>query len=264
MKQYRGIYKVTYSVWMLSFVVLPFILLIIQSLLTTDGQWTLANYIHVFEAKEYWQLLGYSLFYAAIITLLTLGLGYPMALLLTQCKHKQLWMMLVILPTWINVLLKAYAFMGLLATHGGLNQWLAYVHIGPIQWLFTATGFVITAVYIELPFMMIPIFNAIDDIPLALIQASQDLGANKWQTFWHVIWPLSLSGVKSGVQTVFIPSLSLFMLTRLIAGNRVMTLGTAIESQFLVTQNWGMGATIGVILIVLMMVTMWIVKEGRQ
>ena len=99
---------------------------------------------------------------------------------------------------------------------------------------------------------------------LNIVNASKDLGANDWQTFTKIIFPLSLNGVRSGVQSVFIPSLSLFMLTRLIGGNRVITLGTAIEQHFLTTQNWGMGATIGVVLIVTMIAIMWLTKERRQ
>ena len=97
-----------------------------------------------------------------------------------------------------------------------------------------------------------------------LINASYDLGATKWETFRHVIFPLSMNGVRSGVQSVFIPSLSLFMLTRLIGGNRVITLGTAIEQNFLTNDNYGMGFTIGVILILTMFITMWVTKERRE
>ena len=112
--------------------------------------------------------------------------------------------------------------------------------------------------------MILPIFNVLDDLDPNLINASRDLGANRWDTFRRVIFPLSMNGVRSGVQSVFIPSLSLFMLTRLIGGNRVITLGTAIEQHFLTTQNWGMGSTIGVVLIIAMLLIMWATKERRD
>ena len=108
------------------------------------------------------------------------------------------------------------------------------------------------------------IFNALDDLDTNLTNASRDLGATEFQTFWKITFPLSLNGVRSGVQAVFIPSLSLFMLTRLIGGNRVITLGTAIEQHFLTTQNWGMGSTIGVILIIAMATIMWMTKERSK
>ena len=112
--------------------------------------------------------------------------------------------------------------------------------------------------------MIMPIFNALEEMNPSLISASRDLGANSYETFRRVILPLSLNGVKSGVQAVFIPSLSLFMLTRLIGGNRVITLGTAIEQHFLVTQNWGMGSTIGVILIIAMFLVMLLTGEKKK
>ena len=109
--------------------------------------------------------------------------------------------------------------------------------------------------------MVLPIFNAIDEIDGDLIKAGYDLGTTRLQNFSQIIFPLSMNGVRSGVQAVFIPSLSLFMLTRLIGGNRVITLGTAIEEHFLVTQNWGMGATIGMVLIITMFVVMYLTRE---
>lgn len=112
--------------------------------------------------------------------------------------------------------------------------------------------------------MILPIFNALDKLNPSLLYAASDLGASKWTTFRRVIFPLTLDGVKSGCQVVFIPALSLFMLTRLIAGNRVITLGTAIEQQFLVTQNWGMGATIAVFLIIIMVGFMALTSIRRR
>ena len=217
-----------------------------------------------FSSWTYLRMSFNSVLYAAIITLVTLLISYPTAYLLTRLKHKQLWLMLVILPTWVNLLLKAYAFMGIFGQQGGINAFLGFFGIAPMQILFTDFSFIFVASYIEIPFMILPIFNVLDDLDENIVNASKDLGANDWQTFAKVIFPLSLNGVRSGVQSVFIPSLSLFMLTRLIGGNRVITLGTAIEQHFLTTQNWGMGATIGVVLIVAMIATMWLTKERRQ
>ena len=139
---------------------------------------------------------------------------------------------------------------------GPINALLEVMGIGEQQILFTDFSFVFVSVYIFIPFMILPIFNSLDKLNPALIDASRDLGANSWTTFRRVIWPLTLNGVKSGIQVVFIPALSLFMITRLIAGNKVITLGTAIEQQFLVTQNWGMGSTIAVFLILFMFIIM--------
>lgn len=136
--------------------------------------------------------------------------------------------------------------------------------IEPKQILFTDFSFIFVAVYIFIPFMILPIYNALEKMNPTLLDASRDLGASSLRTFQKVIVPLTLDGVKSGVQVVFIPALSLFMLTRLIAGNRVITLGTAIEQHFLVTQDWGMGATIAVFLILAMAIIMFVTKNRKR
>ena len=222
---------------------------------------TLANYATYFTSWTYLKMSLNSVIYATIISFVTLVISYPAAYFLTKLKHKQLWLMLIILPTWINLLLKAYAFIGIFGKSGAVNQFLSFFGIGSQQLLFTDFAFIFVASYIEIPFMILPIFNAIDDIDQNLVKAGYDLGATRLQNFTQIIFPLSMNGVRSGVQAVFIPSLSLFMLTRLIGGNRVITLGTAIEEHFLVTQNWGMGATIGMVLIVTMFMVMFLTRK---
>ena len=264
MKKNTSFFSVTYLLWLGLFVIAPVVMILWQSFFDIQGHFTLANYETFFSSWTYLRMSFNFILYAAIITLVTLVISYPTAYFLTRLKHKHLFLMLVVLPTWINLLLKAYTFMGIFGQQGGVNNFLTFIGIGPKQILFTDFSFIFVAFYIEIPFMILPIFNALDDIDQNLIHASRDLGANEWQTFLKVTLPLSLNGVRSGVQSVFIPSLSLFMLTRLIGGNRVITLGTAIEQHFLTTQNWGMGSTIGVILIIAMIATMWVTKERRK
>lgn len=264
MKKTSSVLSLPYYLWLVLFVIVPVGLLLIKSLITADGRLSLANYQTFFSSGTYLKMSFNSVFYAGLITLITLLIAYPLALILTRLKHKQLWLMLVILPTWVNLLLKAYAFMGIFGQRGGINSFLSFIGIGPQQILFTDFSFIFVASYIELPFMILPIFNALDDIDKSLVNASRDLGATEGQTFRKVIFPLSLNGVRAGVQSVFIPSLSLFMLTRLIGGNRVITLGTAIEQHFLTNQNEGMGSTIGVVLILAMVLIMWLTKERRK
>lgn len=264
MKKTTNLFSLPYFLWLLLFIIAPVGLIIYQSFFDLEGNPSLVNYQTFFSSWTYLKMSLNSVIYAGIITLVTLLISYPTAFFLTQLKHKQLWLMLVVLPTWINLLLKAYAFMGIFSQQGGINNFLSLFGIAPQQILFTDFSFIFVASYIELPFMILPVFNALDDIDQNVINASKDLGANSWQTFSQVVFPLSLNGVRSGIQSVFIPSLSLFMLTRLIGGNRVITLGTAIEQHFLTTQNKGMGATIGVILILAMLVVMLVTKERQK
>lgn len=260
------LFVVPYMLWIALFVLAPLVLIFGQSFFNIEGQFSLENYKSYFASQNltYRKMSFNSVLYAGIVTFVTLLISYPTALFLTRLKHRQLWLMLIILPTWINLLLKAYAFIGIFGQNGSINQFLEFIGIGSQQLLFTDFSFIFVASYIELPFMILPIFNVLDDMDNNLINASYDLGATKWETFRHVIFPLSMNGVRSGVQSVFIPSLSLFMLTRLIGGNRVITLGTAIEQNFLTNDNYGMGSTIGVILILTMFITMWVTKERRE
>ncbi|WP_338471463.1 ABC transporter permease [Niallia sp. XMNu-256] len=259
----RNFYLVPYMFWIAFFVVAPILLVIYYSFLDINGNFTLSNYVNFF-TPVYIQMTISSFWYAFLITAFSLLIGYPTAYFLTKTKHKHLWLLLIILPSWINLLLKAYAFLGIFGAYGITNNFLEMIGIGARQILFTDFSFVFVSVYIFIPFMILPIFNSLDKLNPTLVDASSDLGASKWTTFRRVIFPLTLDGVKSGCQVVFIPALSLFMLTRLIAGNRVITLGTAIEQHFLVTQNWGMGATIAVFLIIAMFLIMMITGNKRR
>ena len=258
----RNIFVVPYSLWILLFVIAPVLLIVYYSLFDVEGNFTFANYGKFF-TPVYLQMTASSVWYALQITFFSLLVAYPTAYLLTKTKHKQLWLLLIILPTWINLLLKAYAFLGIFGTYGTVNAFFDFIGIGTRQILFTDFSFVFVAVYIFIPFMILPIFNALEELSPTLVDASRDLGASAWTTFRRVVFPLTVSGVTSGCQAVFIPALSLFMITRLITGNRVITLGTAIEQHFLVTQDWGMGATIAVFLILVMAVIM-VVSGGRE
>ncbi|HWI46879.1 MAG TPA: ABC transporter permease [Rummeliibacillus sp.] len=254
---------IPYYIWILFFVIAPILLVVYYSLLDLHGHFTLENYKNFF-TSVYLKMTLSSFWYAFLITLFSLLVSYPAAYLITKMKHKQLWLILIIIPSWINLLLKTYAFIGIFGNKGPINAFAKAIGLPNQQILFTDYAFVFVSVYIFIPFMILPIFNALDKLNPALIDASRDLGASKLTTLRRVIIPLTMNGIKSGVQAVFIPSLSLFMITRLIAGNRVITLGTAIEEQFLTTQNWGMGSTIAVFLIIFMFIIMLITGERQK
>lgn len=258
----RNLYIVPYALWIALFVIAPILLVLYYSFFDVEGNFTFLNY-KTFFTPVYLKMTLSSFWYAFLITIFSIIIAYPTAYLLTKTKHKQLWLLLIILPTWINLLLKAYAFLGIFGTYGAANSFLEVLGIGTKQILFTDFSFIFVAVYIFIPFMLLPIFNSLDEINPSLIDASRDLGASSLTTFRRVIFPLALDGVKAGCQAVFIPSLSLFMITRLITGNRVITLGTAIEQHFLVTQDWGMGSTIAVFLIIVMALFMVITRSRK-
>ncbi|AQS53642.1 Spermidine/putrescine transport system permease protein PotB [Jeotgalibaca dankookensis] len=263
-KQAKYWFATPYVLWLGLFVIVPVLLILYQSFFDISGNFTLSNYTAYFTSGNYLTMTINSFFYALLITGFTFLISYPTALFLSRTKYKQLWLSLVILPTWVNLLLKAYAFIGIFSQSGSVNQFLTFLGLGPQQILFTDFSFIFVATYIELPFMILPIYNSIMEINPSLQMASFDLGATRWETLKRVIFPLSMTGVRSGFQAVFIPSLSLFMLTRMIGGNRVITLGTAVEQHFLVTQNWGMGSTIGVVLIISMILILLLTGDRKN
>ncbi len=260
MNKKRYLITLPYFLWIIFLVILPILLVFVQSFLDPSNHFTIENY-KTFFSPIYLQMTFNSFLIAFLITIICLIVAYPIAYLISKRKHQKLLLMLFVLPSWVNLLLKAYAFMGLLATDGLLNQFIGIFGVPPIQFLFDIKGFLIVSVYIFLPFMLLPIYNSITQIDDNVIIAAQDLGANSFDVFKRIIFPLSKSGIISGLQVVFIPSLSLFMLTRLIAGNQIITLGTAIEQHFLVTGNWGMGSTIGVFLILILILSMFITQR---
>ncbi|MBS4196966.1 ABC transporter permease [Lederbergia citri] len=259
----RNIYLIPYVLWIALFVVAPILLVFYYSFFDIEGNFTVANYQKFF-TPVYLRMTLSSFWYAFLITAFSLLVAYPTAYFLTRAKHRQLWLLLIILPSWINLLLKAYAFLGIFGAYGPANMFLEAIGIGSKQILFTDFSFIFVSVYIFIPFMILPVYNSLEKMNKSLVDAASDLGASTWTTFRRVIFPLTLDGVKSGCQAVFIPALSLFMITRLISGNRVITLGTAIEQHFLVTQDWGMGATIAVFLIIAMAIIMILTGNRKR
>ena len=254
-KKTRSFFMIPYVMWMLLFVVFQIVLIVYHSFRDIDGNFTLANY-KIFFSSTYVLMTLYSFWYAFLITFICLIISYPLAFAINKSKHKELLLLLIILPTWINILLKTYAFLGLFGEYGTINTFLEYLGIGSQSLLFNSFSFIFVSSYIFLPFMLLPIYNSVSGMNKNLIEASYDLGADFKTTFMKIILPLSINGVKTGIQVTFIPALSLFMITRLVAGNKIINLGTAIEEHFLVTQNWGVGSTIAVFLIVVMGIIM--------
>ena len=254
-KKTRSLFMIPYVMWMLLFVVFPLLLIVYYSFRDLDGNFTFENY-KIFFSSTYVVMTLYSFWYAFLITLICLIISYPLAFVISKSKYKEIILLLIILPTWINILLKTYAFLGLFGEYGTVNNVLEDLGIGTQSLLFNSFSFVFVSSYIFLPFMLLPIYNSVTGINKNLIEASYDLGADFKTTFRKIILPLSINGVKTGIQVTFIPALSLFMITRLVAGNKIINLGTAIEDHFIVTQNWGLGSTIAVFLTVVMGIIM--------
>ena len=197
MKQQKIWFVVPYALWIVLFVVAPLVLILYQSFFNINGQFTFGNYQSYLTSNVYLRMTFNSVWYAFLITLITLLISYPAAYVINRLPNRQFWLLLVILPTWINLLLKTYAFIGLFSQNGSINQFLRFVGLGSHQILFTDASFIFVAAYIEIPFMILPVFNSLAVIDSSLINASRDLGASSWQTFLHVELPLTMPGVKA-------------------------------------------------------------------
>ena len=246
---------VPYVFWMAVFVVIPLVLIVVYAFTNFDGEFTLENFDNL---DVFLQVFGNSVVLALIATAICLLIAYPFSYFLAQEGpiFRKVAMLLIMLPMWMNFLLRTYAWMSILENNGFLNQLLGLFGIGPLHLINTDIAVVLGMVYNFLPFMILPIFSVIDKLDRKYIEAAQDLGANKRETFRRVIFPLSLPGVLSGVTMVFIPSISTFAISKLLGGGMSFLLGDLIEMQFLGSAyNPHLGSAIALMMLALVLVS---------
>ena len=267
MKQFRSM-SYPYVVWITVLIVVP-MLLIVGYAFTVNGtdlldfQFTLDNFQKFFQDTVFLEVLIRSLRVALITTVLCLLLGYPAAYIIANAlgKNKFVLIMLVTLPTWINMLVRTYAWVGILQKDGLLNTVLGFFGIAPMELMYTDTAVIIGMVYNFIPFMILQIYTALTKMDHALIEAAADLGANRVMCFVKVTFPLSLPGVISGITLVFLPAVSSFFIPKLLGGGSYMLIGNVIESQFLTVGNWSFGSAISLIMAVIIMISMYIPRR---
>lgn len=204
----------------------------------------------------YFELFIKSFVYAIITTLLCVLLAYPLALMIARSKKKwrDLLLLLVILPFWSNFLIRIYAWMIILGPQSGLstavNKFLALFGVEPISLLFNPFAVLVCLVYVHLPFMILPLYANLEKHDPALLDAAQDCGANAWQRFWQVTFPLSLPGVYAGAALVFIPAFGAFAVPDILGGTDGIMIGNLISQQFLIARDWPFGSALAIILTV--------------
>ncbi|WP_419012162.1 ABC transporter permease [Dysosmobacter sp.] len=256
-----------YVGWMALFVVAPLVLVVVYALTTRDGAFTLDNFSSML---QYASVFGRSFLLAGIATVLCILLGYPMAYFLARERGRlrSMAMLLIMLPMWMNFLLRTYSWVFLLERNGFFNTLLSTIGLPKLDIINTEAAVVLGMVYNFLPFMVLPIFSVIVKIDPRVIEAAQDLGANSVQVFRRVIFPLSLPGVLSGVTMVLIPSVSTFVISRLLGGGKSLLLGDLIEMQFLGSAyNPHLGSAISLVMMVIVLVCMGIMNrfgEGEE
>lgn len=268
-----------YVLWMALFTVIPIALIVIYAFTTASGSFTLNNFSHML---DYAVVFGRSLWLALIATVICLIIGYPVAYILSKSGPgmQRICMMLIMLPMWINFLLRTYAWMSLLENTGLINRALQAIgffslfnsifgtSIDHFQMINTQGAIILGMVYNYLPFMILPIYSVIVKIDSTVIEAAQDLGASFAKVFRKVIFPLSISGVISGVTMVFVPSVSTFAISKLLGGGTEMLLGDLIEMQFLGSAyNPHLGSAISLIMMIIVIACMSIMNrfgEGEE
>lgn len=252
---------IPYVFWMAIFVVVPLVLIVVYAFTNFDGQFTMENFANI---DVFLQVFGNSLYLALIATAICLLIAYPFAYFLAQesAMVRKVAMLFIMLPMWMNFLLRTYAWMSILENNGFLNQLLALFGIGPIHIINTDTAVILGMVYNFLPFMILPIFSVIEKLDKRYIEAAQDLGAGRMQTFRRVIFPLSMPGVISGIMMVFIPSISTFAISKLLGGGMSFLLGDLIEMQFLGSAyNPHLGSAIALMMLLLVVIAMVVMNR---
>lgn len=251
-----------YLIWAAGFIVLPLFLILYYGLTARDGGFTLANIAAIADPIHFRALLR-SLGIAFSSTLICLGLAYPLAYILSKSRAKKsgILIMLFILPMWINFLLRTLALQMILSNTGLLNSILAFFGLEPLRIMNTTTAILIGMVYDYLPFMILPIYNALCKIDRDLIDAAYDLGASKAATFRKVLLPLSLPGVLSGIVMVFIPGISEFVIADILGGSKVLLIGNVIEQEFSLSSNWHLGSGLSLVLMVFIFLSMAVMNK---
>lgn len=261
MKKYRPL-VIPYVVWMSVFIVVPMLLIVFYAFTTVGNQmipfqFSLINFKKFFD-PVFLKVLLDSFRIAGITTAICLLVGYPLAYFISRRSKRMqtLLILLVTIPMWINMLVRTYAWISILSDKGLINSFLALFGIAPLKMMNTDFAVILGMVYNFLPFMIMQIYNVLAKMDESLIEASYDLGANRFETFRKIVFPLSLSGVISGITLVFLPSLSTFVIPQFLGGGSYVLIGNLIENQFINIGDYNFGSAISLIMAVLIMLSM--------
>lgn len=251
-----------YIIWMAGFIIIPLIMILYYGLTNQDGRFSLENIKYITDPVNL-QALVHSLEYSILSTLICLLLAYPLAFILNQInmKSNSFIVLIIILPMWMNFLLRTIAWQNILERTGVLNSILKLLHLPTVNLINTPGAIILGMVYNFLPFMILPIYNILLKIDKDVINAARDLGASGFQTFLKIIFPLSLPGVLSGITMVFVPSLTTFVISSILGGSKIVLIGNVIEQQFLKLGNWHTGSGLSIVLMIFVLFSMAILTK---
>lgn len=259
---------IPYIIWMVLMLVLPMALIAMYSF-TQHGNsiisfsLTLEHYKKFFTDSDFLLVLGRSIMIAFKTTIICLLLGYPAAYFIARSSEKiqNILVLAITIPTWINMLVRTYAWIGLLSEGGLIQQLLSLLGLGKVELLYTEGAVLLGMVYNFVPFMILQINSALCKMDPSLLEAAADLGASKIETFKKVTLPLSLPGVINGITLVFLPAVSSFFIPKLLGGGQYFLIGNLIENQFITAGEWNFGSAISMVMAIIMMLMMMLVKK---
>ena len=257
-----------YIVWAVLMLVLPMGLIAVYSVMDQGNSivtfsFTLKHYAKFFTDSDFLLILWRSLLIALKTTVICLLLGYPAAYFIARSKEKvqNALILCITIPMWINMLVRTYAWIGLLSEGGVIQKLLSFFELGNRELLYTEGAVLLGMVYNFLPFMILQIQTSLSKMDTSLLEASSDLGATPAQTFRRVTLPLSLPGVINGITLVFLPAVSSFFIPKLLGGGQYFLIGNMIENQFITVGEWNFGSAISMIMAVIMMLLMMAVRK---
>ena len=259
-----------YMLWMLVFTVIPLLLFVYYGFTVEEGgeiHFSLSNFQKFFSSSVYLTDFLRSIWLAFISTVICLAIGYPAAMILASkpFKNNSILLFLLVIPMWMNLLLRTYAWLTILENTGLLNTLLSFVGISPKTWLYGEGSIIFGMVYNFLPFMILPIYSVLVKMEGHMIEAAQDLGAGPYRVFRKITLPLSMSGVISGITMVFMPAVTTFAISSILSGRKIHLIGNLIEEQFIAAYDWHFGSTLSLILIAVILITMAITpKESLE
>lgn len=259
---------VPYVVWVILMILLPMLLILFYAFTTSGNEivnftFTFDHFVRFFTDQDFLLILWRSLIIAFKTTIICVLLGYPIAYFIARSSDRvrNILVLAITLPTWINMLVRTYAWIGLLSDGGILSTILGFFGMGDTELLYTESAVLLGMVYNFIPFMILQINTSLCKMDHSLLEASADLGANKVQTFLRVTFPLSLSGVISGIALVFLPAVSSFFIPKLLGGGQFFLIGNVIENQFITVGEWNFGSAISMIMAVIMMLCMYLIRR---
>ncbi len=251
-----------YLFWSVSFVVIPLLIVVYYAFTNDEGGFTFSN-LALITTPENLKAIGIALLLSLVSTVICMVLAYPLAMILSakNVNQSSFIVLIFILPMWMNFLLRTMAWQTLLEKSGVINSILSFFHLPALEIINTPYAIVLGMVYNFLPFMVLPIYNALVKIDRDVIDAARDMGANSLQTFIKIILPLSIPGVVSGITMVFVPALTTFVISDLLGGGKILLIGNVIEQSFKQNSNWHAGSGLSLVLMVFIIASMALVAK---